>query len=210
MAPERPDPSAESVGLLALGRRARRRRRRHARVVAHRPQGRQGPHDPSCTEREVRRARPPLGLVSANRPPTDDHDRTLVFGPAVLGAFAFGGGFVLVDRDTDVDVAAESSVFVDDLEVGNCFDGSDGMPPDGETATILGVNVVPCDGRPDSEVFAVVQHPADPDAEYVGDAALFEFAYDECAALSFLAIGAAVRPTLRWCPALACGLGAVR
>ena len=101
-----------------------------------------------------------------------------VIGLSLLGVLALGAGFVLVDSDTDA--TAQDRAVLEDLQVGDCFDGPDGLPLDGEAVSIASVDVLPCDVEHDGEVFAVVQHPAAAGAAYIGDDAIFEFGYDEC------------------------------
>ena len=71
--------------------------------------------------------------------------------------------------------ACQQSVF--DLEVGRCLNLPPGVPQGGEIAD---VEPVGCDVPHDAEIYAIVDHPAQPGAPFPGEEALRAFSDEEC------------------------------
>ncbi len=92
------------------------------------------------------------------------------------GATAFAA-LRSADRDQSGAVVDGGEVGVFDVRVGDCL-GSVGEPSDEGVSSL---SAVPCDEPHDSEVFALVDHPGEPDAEFPGDEALADFAQERCA-----------------------------
>lgn len=76
--------------------------------------------------------------------------------------------------DAATSAAGPSEISVLDLSVGTCFDDPR------TTEEIESVATVPCNAPHDNEVFALLEHPAGPDASYPGRKPLTEFAEQEC------------------------------
>ncbi len=90
-------------------------------------------------------------------------------GIAVLGLLAGA-------CDDDVDKAGASTLFR--LRIGECFNSSAAAA--GRTVEVKDVSSVSCEGVHDSEVFAVLTHPAAADVAYPGDESVADYAAAEC------------------------------
>ena len=117
---------------------------------------------------------------------------------SLLGIAVFGvslAAFAAVDgEETAISVEASSAradvtsepvgrnrrtVLAMDLRAGDCIADPDSSMPE-ETTTVLAVDVVDCATPHDTEVIALVVHPADEQADYPGEDALIEHANDAC------------------------------
>jgi len=117
------------------------------------------------------------------RPPGGFPRRELLW-PAVgrrglgLAAMAVVGGLAAAGcHGTTGDKAGAAALF--HLQTGECFQSPAGTTA-GRTVVVDDLSPVPCTGVHDGEVFAVLTHPAAPDAPYPGDDALADFAAAEC------------------------------
>jgi hypothetical protein len=115
-------------------------------------------------------------------------------GPTLAMALcaALFTGFATIDDDSARDGRpSESSrvsdddgrrsVLAMDLELGDCIDQPRDIPTDpNEVADVFAVNVRPCQESHDAEVVGVVVHPADDEADFPGDDAVFDHAEEPC------------------------------
>jgi len=79
------------------------------------------------------------------------------------------------DRDESGAVVDGGDLDVFQVRAGDCL-GAGGDAEEGVST----VTAVPCDQPHESEVFALVDHPADEDAEFPGEDAIGEFGDGEC------------------------------
>jgi hypothetical protein len=94
-----------------------------------------------------------------------------------MAGIAVIGGLLAAGCDDSVEGKAGAATLFH-LQVGDCFTSQAGT--EGRTVEIDDVTTVPCAETHDGEVFAVVTHPAAPDAAYSGDEAVADFAAAEC------------------------------
>ena len=76
-------------------------------------------------------------------------------------------------RDESGDIDTEGSLSASSLRVGDCLD-------EPLADSFVAVSVVPCERPHNWEVFAVVDHPADKDTPYPGDARIGQVSFDLC------------------------------
>ena len=101
---------------------------------------------------------------------------------AVLAAFALALAGCAGDEPTAAPTATAEARTAFELEAGDCLNDPGGL------ADSLGeVAVVPCDQPHQTEVFAVFDFEADPDAPYPGDNKLTKAAERECRGERFTA-----------------------
>jgi hypothetical protein len=85
------------------------------------------------------------------------------------------------ERDEAGKVRASGDLSVYELRTGDCFNGGERVAEEtGQERTVEEVTAVPCDQAHDNEVFAVIDHPAKPDAPFPGEEAVNKVAQDGC------------------------------
>ncbi len=85
--------------------------------------------------------------------------------------------------DDGADAAAagsRSDIFVNELQVGQCFDNPD-EAGSSEAVEMLAVSLSVCDEPHDAEVYSVYELAGDDDTAYLGDSFVFDQASDGCA-----------------------------
>jgi len=92
----------------------------------------------------------------------------------VLAASIGWSAWRSADRDDSGAVVDGGDLDVFQVQQGDCLSTGDG---EGSVST---VTAVPCDQPHESEVYALVDHPADEDAEFPGEDAVGTFADGEC------------------------------
>jgi len=117
------------------------------------------------TDRQEQCASLRLGVTPTRRRyPTT----ALIAVPATLGVVAFGVAVAILDRGGDAAASTGHAALTTDLQVGDCFNLPEALTSAGagETVPIVGIDLVDCDQPHDSEIIALVQHPAADGADY--------------------------------------------
>jgi hypothetical protein len=95
----------------------------------------------------------------------------------VLWVLIFAIGSAADDDLGDDAVEGERTTFLDIAE-GDCLN----IPGGTDSVQVATAGKVPCEQPHDFEAYAVIVHPAEPDAEFPGEDTVIGFARDECLA----------------------------